>query len=156
MKRNRIGFEFVYGALERDKLKELVKKHNLKYYLDVGIFSDRVDRFDNNELNNAEIGALMEFGSVEDNIPPRPFLSLLVRGVKARAKINKKIGKAKNILNSLGEYLIKKLYRAFNTRGFGTWAPNAPLTVKKKGFNKPLIDTRQLLNSISYRIGKIK
>ena len=35
------------------------------------------------------------------------------------------------------------------------WAspPNAPYTIRMKGFNKPLIDSGQLSRSISYEIG---
>ena len=34
----------------------------------------------------------------------------------------------------------------------GPWEPNAPATVRKKGFNWPLVETRRLYNSIGYRV----
>ena len=32
----------------------------------------------------------------------------------------------------------------------GGWAPNAPATVKRKGSNKPLVDTGQLVNTVDW------
>lgn len=35
-----------------------------------------------------------------------------------------------------------------------TTPPNSPDTIAKKGFNKPLIDTSHMLNSVDYDYGK--
>lgn len=34
----------------------------------------------------------------------------------------------------------------------GSWVPNAPATVKRKGSSRPLIDTGQLVNSVRWEI----
>ena len=38
---------------------------------------------------------------------------------------------------------------AFDTRGFGSWAPNAPATIEAKGSDTPNIDTGQLRRSVA-------
>lgn len=34
----------------------------------------------------------------------------------------------------------------------GGWVPNAPVTIKRKGSSRPLIDTGQLVNSVRWKI----
>jgi hypothetical protein len=41
---------------------------------------------------------------------------------------------------------------AFATRGYGSWKPNAPLTVELKGSDAPLIDTGQLRRAVDSRV----
>ena len=34
----------------------------------------------------------------------------------------------------------------------GNWVPNAPATIRRKGSDRPLIDTGQLVNSVEYEV----
>lgn len=112
------------------------------------------------ELTNADIGAIHEFGSLSDNIPPRSFLRLPLE-----AKIGEWINKNRSRYMELMEQgNVRKFYvgmgfaakriinKAFVTSGFGQWAQNKPETVKRKGSSKPLIDTGQLRASITSRV----
>jgi hypothetical protein len=40
---------------------------------------------------------------------------------------------------------------AFDTRGFGSWKPNAPETVELKGSDAPLIDSAQMRHAVDSR-----
>ena len=35
----------------------------------------------------------------------------------------------------------------------GNWVPNAPATIRRKGSDRPLIDTGQLVNAVEYEVG---
>lgn len=111
-------------------------------------------------LTNADIGLAHEKGSVTRRIPRRSFIEMpltmfLSKEVeKAIPAIRKAfesldLRKANAILGLAGESVI---LQAFNSSGFGKWAPNSPVTVKRKGSSRPLIDTAQLRKSINSRV----
>lgn len=91
-------------------------------------------------------------------IPARPFMKTAMQTSFAK-KNSKKIkaqlagliqGKgAKGILQALGVLGTSSIQH--NIRN-GDWKPNSPSTVKKKGSDKPLIDTSQLLQGVRDRI----
>lgn len=94
------------------------------------------------------------------NFPPRPVLDILFfRNERLDApEINtilKKYSQGgptpsnnKMLLDNLGKFLRRKEKEIF---GSSVLPPNAPMTIKKKGRNSPLIDTRQLLNKVAYK-----
>lgn len=91
-------------------------------------------------------------------VPARPFMRLAwTNFYNDRAKIQKNIanglvsGKIKpdDALAQMG--LILEGYIAKSIRN-GNWAPNAPSTIAKKGFNKPLIDSALMLQSLSSKV----
>lgn len=61
-------------------------------------------------------------------------------------------------LGDLGTIARNVVDRAFETSGFGQWAPNSKATIRRKGSSKPLIDSAQLRRSVTYRVepGKAK
>jgi hypothetical protein len=147
-----------------DKLPEFLE--NLKEMQNksvfVGIPHDKDNRTTDNKTN-AMIGMEQEYGSAIKNIPPRPFL---IPGIKdAQEKIAEVLKDgAKAALH--GESIEKSLHKAGligqnsvkNKIVNGTFAPLAESTLaarrraRKNGISgtKPLIDTGQLLASISY------
>lgn len=55
-------------------------------------------------------------------------------------------------LGALGTVARNLVDSAFATRGFGQWAPNSPMTIRRKGSSAPLIDTAQLRKSVTYEV----
>ena len=88
------------------------------------------------------------------NIPPRPFFRDTIKaqkknwGVLARdaAKAGYSVEK---ILGLVGLQMQNDIQHSIMT---WTTPPNAPYTVAKKGFNKPLIDTSLLVDSIKSEV----
>ena len=113
-------------------------------------------------MDNADLGALHEFGSKKANIPARSFLRMPTE-TKLPAEI-KRLGPgtiAKNILTrgahetlrEIGQIAEGEIDKAFATSGFGTWPDNSPRTIaRKKGGNSPLIDTGKLRRAVSSRV----
>lgn len=105
---------------------------------------------------NAEVGFLMEFGAPLRNIPARswlrmPIMTKIEKIVKDSAKFFEeaaKTGDAHKFLTIVGINAEKWIGLAFDTRGFGAWAPNKPATIARKGSDTPLIDTGQLRRAV--------
>lgn len=113
-------------------------------------------------MDNADIGALHEFGSKKANIPARSFLRM-----PTETKLPKEIKRlgpgtiAKNILargahetlREIGQIAEGEIDKAFATSGYGEWPANSPRTIaRKKGGTSPLIDTGKLRRAISSRV----
>lgn len=108
-------------------------------------------------LSNATIAAAHEFG-VPGYIPERSFLrstlgenkekavGLLIRGLKADIAQGDFSGKAFSVV---GEKLSAEVKRKIQS---GISPALDPKTVKRKGSSKPLIDTGNLLQSITYEV----
>lgn len=109
---------------------------------------------------NSEIGFLQEYGSIADHIPPRSFLRMplalkgkqIVKEASVSAQKLLAAGKIVMVLQRLGVACVAAIDDAFASRGFGKWDRNAPLTIKIKGYDSPLIQTSQLRRSITYKV----
>lgn len=55
----------------------------------------------------------------------------------------------KKVMGLMGEHMRGQIVQSINT---WTDPPNAPYTVRMKGFQKPLVDTGQLMRSISFEV----
>lgn len=112
------------------------------------------------EFSNADLAAVHEFGSPAHNIPERSFLRKpLINNAAAIAYLAKNaVAKfmagqitAETALSYVGEEA-KSISKTAITEGI---APALkPATIKRKKSSKPLIDTAQLLNSITYEVRK--
>ncbi len=116
----------------------------------------------NEALTNPDIAAKNEFGI---GVPRRSMLRMpfhlhgdkVLKDAQADAKAQlKEVGRApertaKRILDRVGIAGENLVQDAFDTRGFGSWKPNAPLTVELKGSDSPLIDTAQLRRAVDSR-----
>lgn len=127
----------------------------------VGIFGAKNGRDDDGTgTTNAEVGAKMEFGVISDHIPPRSFLRMPITAkgeaiFKAAAHGFGALmiaNKAHDFLVRVGVEAENAILEAFRTRGWGSWKPNAPMTIKLKGSDSPLIDTGQLRRAIASRV----
>jgi len=103
-------------------------------------------------------GAVHNFGSVSQNIPARPWLTEGVNeGVDkyqqvARNKVPRvmdgtmTIQTYYNLLGEIGKSEIQKYIRN------GDFTPLADSTIEAKGSSKPLIDTGQMRNAVTYEV----
>ena len=109
-------------------------------------------------VNNAELAYLLSTGSPADNLPARPFL---IPGVEQSLPLITKTMEAGGAAALSGnqkaadETLARAGILASNSvkryvLDSSHFAPNAPLTVKLKGSDKPLIDKSELLRSVTY------
>lgn len=142
-------------------LETLERELNNHYVVEVGILgADAVKERDDIKETNAYIGAIHEFGSVEQNIPARSFLRMPLE-TKLPDEIRKgsekfieyaAAGKLEHWFYKLGYKAEKIIDEAFETGGFGTWQPLSPITVALKGSDKILVDTAQLRSSITSEV----
>lgn len=107
----------------------------------------------------AEIAAIHEFGAPAAGIPERSFLRSTFRNPQKLEQLRKlqarlardliagkiDVARAMGLLGAWGAGAVK----ATITRD-GEFAPLKPSTIAKKGSSRPLIDSGQLLNSISW------
>lgn len=161
-------------------LKKMVDGH---YVVQVGVFGDKAARkHEQTGLTNAEVGLIQEMGSVSRHIPRRSFLwdtfanhgkDLMVT-LKPSVDTLLKKGKVDEYLKIVGIAATNLVVEAFETSGWGSWAPNAYSTLMGKlrgslakrrqmaaevmyeGTNhaKPLIHSGQLWQAISARTAK--
>ena len=107
-------------------------------------------------LSTGEILAINEFGSPSKNIPSRPFMRTSTEEMKkvikyfVRAMRKRKkpwVGSIEaNEIGRLGRTIIQDTIINWDT------PPNAPSTVKRKGFDNPLLETELLQKSVEYDI----
>lgn len=140
-------------------LKKLVermrKADDESAYVKVGIIDSTSNRAAGGTLTNAQIGAIHEFGSPAHGIPERSFL---------RATFDANKSKYRGQLRKLCELILDgktDTQKGLALLGLGAAADvqnriragispaNAESTIEQKGSTKPLVDTGQLLGSIS-------
>jgi hypothetical protein len=103
----------------------------------------------------AQVGYIQEYGAPEAKIPPRPFFRAVIAEGKSTwpailaSGVEHYRGDVKSALALLGDQIVGELSQSVRD-----WSspPNAPATIAKKGFNKPLIDTGRMANSFSYEV----
>ena len=140
-----------------DKFKQSLKKIS-KVDLLVGVPQEETQReAGSKSITNAELMFIHTNGSPAKNIPPRPTIEPTINENKARItkmfsegvkNALSKDGSTKDI-EKLGIWLTNKIKAKF---GSDELAPNSPATIAKKKSDRPLIDTGQLRNSITYVI----
>ncbi len=101
-----------------------------------------------------------EKGPVRTYTPPRPFMryaTLLFANDRKRIENNiaKKLisGKitADQALGQIGLAMEAKIVDSIKD---GNWQSNAPLTIAKKGFDKPLIETSHMWQTVTSKVNK--
>lgn len=151
VKINTKGFDIIRRALED------------KYKTRVGILGSKASqqhKGGKENLTNAFLGSIHEFGSFSRNIPPRSFLRMpLEEKIGEWIKKNKDRyytllteGNLRKFYVAMGFEAEKIIDEAFASSGFGKWAPDSPATIKNKGSAMPLLDTGQLRNSVTSRV----
>lgn len=109
-------------------------------------------------ISNSELGLIQMFGSITNGIPPRDFL--LMPLITKHREIIQAFGSG-SIRDAFARGDYKKMFvllgikaeeivqNAFETGGFGQWAPNETATINRKGSSSPLIDTGQLRRAVT-------
>lgn len=109
-------------------------------------------------LTVAEIAFIMEYGSIKNNLPPRPIMAKTVARTKnqlvnlqGRSLDSVLAGKvsAEQAMKLLALWFEGELKRSFISE---TFAPLNPQTVAKKKSTRPLIDSGQLRQSITSKV----
>jgi hypothetical protein len=111
------------------------------------------------KITIAELGAIHEYGAPKAGIPERPFLHPAIReGLPQITRLQAVIGldvqngkttKADGLerLGLLGQRLVQQKIR------HGEFVPLKPATIaRKKGSTKPLIDTGQMMQSVTFAV----
>lgn len=141
----------------RRLMKELRELEGLEVRIGYqrGILAGDTD--DSSRADLVDIAMWNEFGTV--NIPSRPFMRDSVD--KHEAAINHMLtaqkdallhgATAREILNTAGLFQQDLIQTEIEQ---GDFVANAPATVRKKGSDKPLIDTGTMKNSVHYQIVK--
>lgn len=122
--------------------------------------ADAVTQGGRSSLTIAQIAAILEFGTEDGRIPPRPALrntfdtmrpELVELGKKLMgAVVDGKIDVVK-ALNIMGAKLANGVKRTI-TAGAGVPPPNAPSTIAKKGSSRPWVDSGQVVGAISWEV----
>lgn len=101
----------------------------------------------------AQVAAWNEFGT--ETAPPRPFFRGMIQQRSPRwgnalgQIVEQQNYDARRSLSLLGEAIAGQLQRSINEF---TDPPNAPYTIEKKGFNKPLIDKSWTIRSVDWQV----
>jgi hypothetical protein len=134
----------------------------------VGIPDTKAERRDEDaeEINNAALGYIHNYGAPEINIPARPFIEpgledaakpinshLLAAGQQV---MNGKKDRAEAELHAVGLVAQNAVRNRINEGPFKPLAPSTLKARRKRGRTgeRPLIDTGQLRNAISYVVRK--
>lgn len=148
--------------LKIDGLEKLVKALKAKPpEVRVGILGNSNAR-SGSASGNATIGAAHEYGT--STLPMRSFLRIPLTYYLDKALTNSGAftqDALKHVIaqKSLGPWVEKMgieavgiVLDAFDTAGFGTWAPLRPETMKRKRVKQILVETLQLRNSVTYEV----
>ncbi len=132
--------------------------------LEFGVINNK---YPEKNISVGQVAIINEYGT--ETIPPRPAFRI---GLERSVTKNKKLIDAalKNITNHLltgrKDSIQRQLTQALTQIGKsakketkdiikqGSMTPNAPLTIKKKGFDHPLWETGLLYESVEYLVSK--
>lgn len=112
-------------------------------------------------INMASLALIHERGSAANNIPARPFMKQTRQRAEGRfarflRRLYKQVVDGKvipqNGLAKLGMAYEGEMKNTFTT---GSFTPNKPATIKRKGSSRPLIDTGHLRQSITSKVVKV-
>lgn len=116
------------------------------------------------EISLLELAAIHEYGSPAAGIPERSFIRSAFKDQEARTSFLKVCSDlAGQVLNGkttaqkatriLGMHMVSLVKKRIMS-GPGIPPPNKPMTIKRKGSSRPLVDTGQLVGAITYEVRK--
>lgn len=116
--------------------------------------TDRARRYSPRKaISVARVALANEFGG--KNRPPRPFMRTTVKTKRKKWRdfvqdlLPQYIDNVNGMMEKLGEIAVEDL-----TEMIRIWSkpPNAPSTIRRKGFNDPLVDSGQMMNSVRMQV----
>jgi len=146
-----------------EKMRKMAEKLS-KLNVLVGIPQEKSSR-PKGKITNAELAYIHTHGSPINHIPARPIIEPAIEDEENKAIISIGLKEAaKAALNGDEQTTMLELNKAgmsaqnavrdWFTNFKNNWAPNSPLTIRRKGSDRPLIDTAELRKSITYVIRK--
>lgn len=138
-------------------LKKLEELRGL--VIEVGFQADQTAA--DGETPLAEIAYYNHFGTINEAgqvlIPARPFMDALSKNQDQLYQFSgqalQSLGTAREVAEAVGSKAKSMIQDAIRD---GDWAPNAPSTIKKKGSDKPLIDTGTMRQGVQIKQGSEK
>lgn len=114
-------------------------------------------------MNNAQLLMMLENGSPLQNQPPRPLLAPSIKDAKNKEEISKIFYSAAQDALAGNRYraqqklstaakIAKKNAKGWFDNTNNAWAPNAASTIRKKGFDRPGIETTVMRESIDAKV----
>jgi hypothetical protein len=103
----------------------------------------------------AMIAAIQDFGAPRAGIPPRPFFRNMIAAKQSEwpqaiaMLLKQHKMDARKALDVAGAAIAGQLRQSIVDTNH---PPLSPATVRRKGFDKPLVDTGHMLNSISHEV----
>ena len=102
----------------------------------------------------AMIAVIQDFGAPSRGIPPRPFFRTAIKEGEAKWPKLMRVMQingynARQTLEYIGSNIVADIKLQITN---GAWAPLAPSTIKRKGFETPLIDTGVMRDSANYEV----
>lgn len=146
----------MYEAIDEPFYANELRKSDMDYIgYDYGKRNPKPRKFGKRKaIPVAQVALANEYGVPERKVPPRPFMDKTFRWY------NKKWLKTirgliydtmdlKATLEDMGPTIVDDIQSVI--KDFDN-PPNAPSTIKNKGFNDPLIDSGQMLYSVRYEV----
>ena len=142
------------GALRRI----IERVAGLNSHVEVGVPKGAMHTSKGGSISMSLLANIHTYGSITQGIPARPFLIPALQDNQAKyikylksQTIPLLFGRTKQarVLGLLGEMASSDVKKYFIS---GKFAPLAASTIKQKGSSRPLIDTGQLRQSITYSI----
>lgn len=146
------GVGFSGGAALEAKLKEIAARLDKAKTVQVGFMAGPPYP---DGTSVPMVAAIQNYGAPEAGIPARPFFFNMVRdqsptwGGRIAETLKATDYDANQTLILMGEEVAGELQDAIRDADF---APLASATVKGKGFDKQLIDTGNMFNSVHYAV----
>lgn len=108
------------------------------------------------DAENTRKAAANEYGVVDENVPERSFMRPVFKQAQGRAMrrfagtLSRSLANPKAAMLVVGDVVREQIQQNIED-----WpADNAPATVRKKGFNKGLIETGDMHNAVQVRARK--
>lgn len=127
--------------------------------LRVGVVGAEANReHSNGDLTMGEVALINEYGTDDGHVPPRSFIrSTFQKSAGAfgnfMAIALRRVVELRHGADTALAYVGERAVQAIQTTIDGYVGPrNADLTIEQKGFDHPLLETRELRNSINFEI----
>ncbi|MDZ9097532.1 hypothetical protein SND70_15920 [Escherichia coli] len=104
------------------------------------------------------VAATDEFGNPAHNQPPRPFFRNAIaeheeEWKEQAALLIERGDDIEEVFSMLGTIIAADIQQSIRSLDS---PPLSPVTIARKGFDKPLIDTKNMLDSVSYEVSEIE
>jgi len=150
------------AKVTRKRIAKIPNTADVKGHVKVGLVKGKADTDNINKAVWNEFGTAggASGGGWGGPIPERPFMRNAMKEnaskygdamARSAAKILRGEASVYDVLNKLGVTAQQDIKRSIDSLKS---PPNSPVTIARKGSSKPLIDTGEMRNSVSYEVKK--